>query len=98
MADPVADPVNLLRQAALDRGFYVSVADEVRTDAAAWLLGVQPATLRQDRCYFGRIPCRRVGGRAMYALADLAKRLFPSMPPLADAPTLRPSFNVEGRP
>lgn len=72
-----ADPVERLRQAALERGFYVSLADEVRTDAAAHLLGVQPATLRQDRCYFGRIPCRRVGGRVHYALADLAKCLFP---------------------
>lgn len=90
-----ADPVTRLRQVALERGFYVSPADEVRTDAAAWLLGVQSATLRQDRCYFGRIPCRRVGGRVVYRLADLAERLFPSMQRQDDEPTLRPSFHVE---
>jgi hypothetical protein len=73
------DPVDELRRRALEQGFYVSPADEVRTDAAASLLGMKPGTLRQYRCYFDRIPHRRVGGRVVYRLADLAKRLFPSM-------------------
>lgn len=74
---PEADPVARLRQAAREAGFYVSPADEVRSDCAAHLLGVRAATLRQDRCYWQRIPHRRVGGRAVYRLADLAERLFP---------------------
>lgn len=70
-----ADPVDQLRRACRDRGFWISAADEVRTDAAAALLGMAPQTLRQDRSIFGRIPSRKVGGRVLYRLTDLAERL-----------------------
>jgi hypothetical protein len=73
-----ADPLEQLRRTCRERGIYVTVGDEVRAVDAAKLLGVKPETLRQDRCYFERIPCRRVGGRALYRLVDLAERLFPS--------------------
>lgn len=72
-ADPVvADPVAELRAWCLARGLVVLPGDLVRTDTAALVLGMKPQSLRTDRCYAARIPCRRVGGRVVYDLRDLA--------------------------
>lgn len=79
LAPAEPDPVTELRDWCRDHGHPVLPGDLVVTAVAAAILGVQPATLRQDRCYYARVPCRRSGGRVVYSLADLAKRLFASM-------------------
>jgi hypothetical protein len=72
---PADDGVEGLRQWCREHGHAILPNDEVKTATAAALLGVQPQTLRQDRSVFGRIPFRRLGGRARYRLIDLAEYL-----------------------
>ena len=60
--------VEVLRDAAIERGHRVTGDDFVDTRAAADLLARSPRTLRNWRAQDDPIPWRRINGRTQYAL------------------------------
>jgi hypothetical protein len=67
------DPVAELATWCRERAFWIGPGDEIRTDAAAAVLGVSAQWLRQLRCYFPEQspPWRRAGRHCVYRLGEL---------------------------
>lgn len=63
--------LDALRAACVDRGLTLTGDGHVGRDDAAVLLGISVSSLRQS----SGIPCRKMMGRAQYALQDLAEYL-----------------------
>ncbi len=74
--DPIADLVAELLARCEARGYWLSPELEVRTAAAAKLLGLSEQWLRTQACYYGLIPSRRLGKHRLWKLADLAAYLI----------------------
>lgn len=71
-AEAVARRVEMLRQECAQKCFRVVSGNLVSERVAAHLLGKSEGHLRNLRLGGRPIPCRRVMGRWMYALEDLA--------------------------
>lgn len=60
-------------EACRANGHKVTFNNYVDAKAAAYLLGLAPQTLRNDRGGGQRIPFLKVGKRVLYAIKDLAE-------------------------
>lgn len=70
--DPAGEVLAALREAAVARGIVIGPDDGIGERDAAGLLGRSPSTLRRWRAEGAGPPWRRLLGRVVYRLGDLA--------------------------